>query len=265
MKRKIKFNMSFDAPVSIGFCLLAVLLFLLNTFLLKNKLSETLFVSPTRAAGELAFKASEVQSYFRMLFFVFGEQNLTTLLYNVLFIVVLGAKLEESYGSTLIGVGYLVSVIFTGVLAACLCLKGITGFDCLVVMAFLLTGIMNISGSRLPISTLLAIVIFFVQKLTGNAEVGITALMINLLSGCCGALLVFILSPVFNRSSKKKNKGLLDKAEKIRDIEEDSPRFKKKKSDSTTVIRKKNKKVFENENDDDGGDDDTTVVGTLTF
>ena len=56
--KKIKLNFVFDAPVTISFCLISVILFVLNQFVFKGTLDGMILSSPTTIAGPVPFVVS---------------------------------------------------------------------------------------------------------------------------------------------------------------------------------------------------------------
>ena len=103
-KKKFKFNFKvvLDAPVTVGFVLVALILCLLDFQFLKGKLSQSILRSPTSVKGDLAFIISMPVSYFRLVLYAFGAANWTALLANLLFLLLLGPAMEERYGSIVI-------------------------------------------------------------------------------------------------------------------------------------------------------------------
>ena len=56
-KKKFNFNLkvSYDAPVTLSFVIVCVVIFLLNNFVIKNGALEKVLASPTTQAGALPF------------------------------------------------------------------------------------------------------------------------------------------------------------------------------------------------------------------
>jgi len=254
MKKKFKVNL--DAPVSITFVVLSVVLFLLSTYVIKDKAGGLLLASATKAGGDNPFIASSVASYLRTILYVLGGTGIIPVLYNLTFILLLGPSLEEHYGSVLIGVCYFITAVFAGVLNACFCKTSLQGCACLVMMVIFLNALMNIYKQKLPVSSFLVLIISIVIITLSGKDSGVAVIFINIVAGLCSALIAFIVSPLVHPEQKKKG-SLLDKAEKVRKEDFDEPK-KKKKKDSTTIIRKQ-------PSAESSSDDETTVVGTLKF
>ena len=143
-KSKIKMKLNYDAPVTIIFTLLSVLLFVLDWFLLKNKLNSTILITPT-CDGEFQFSFKSFFSYLRLFLYVFGSGEALSFFAKLVIISLLGSAMEERYGSMVIGIMIFVATIFTGVLSACCCKLPFSGSDAVVFMLILL----DMSGDKL--------------------------------------------------------------------------------------------------------------------
>lgn len=234
MKNKNHFEISKDAPFSFVFVVLSIILFLVDSFILKGKLHELILSSPTKSSGENPFLASSVLSYLKIFFYVFGGNDFKILFVNLIFILLLGQNLEEYYGSILIGICFFVSTIFSGVLNSIFSLHSLIGCTCIVMMMIFQNIIMNFSKGKISVPSFMIAILFIIFEIIYKNQSGILGFFINLIGGFCGAFLVFILSPLFH-SVQKKVKG-----------------------NSSKNIRNKNDKSEET-------DDDSTVVGTLKF
>lgn len=257
-KKKFKFNFKvvLDAPVTVGFVLVSLILCLLDFQFLKGKLSQSILRSPTSVKGDLAFIISMPVSYFRLVLYAFGAANWTALLANLLFLLLLGPAMEERYGSIVIGIMIFVASLFSGVLNAAFCTVSLRGCAPVVFMMIFLNAFMSFSKKKIPLSFLLifALLISYeiIDKTTGSA-VGI---IICIAGGLCGSLFAFLTSPKARAAKKAesdKGSGLLSKAEKAAYLEE---------LDSQSPRNKKSAGRNSKKNDDD---DDSTLVGTLKF
>lgn len=263
-KKKINIKLTYDAPVTLTFVFISLILFVVNSFLLKGKLTEMILTSPTTREGVLPFAVQDIRSYFRMIFYVFGSgTEMVSMLCNLIFILLLGPAMEDRYGSVITGIMILISAVFSGVLNACFCQQGLTGCVCVVFMMIFLNAFLSIQKKKLPCSFLAVFVLFIFREVTEKNPNGAIGIIVTICGGLCGSLLCFLASPKV-RAAKKESKsedaagGLLNKAEQIEFLEEldkKSPRFfgkhKKEKSE------KKSKK--------DDSDSETTVIGTLKF
>lgn len=245
MKKKISVDL--DAPVTVLFVLISIILFFLDSFVFKGKMAASFMSSPA-TEGDLAFALDKASSYFRLIFYAFGAVSWEVLITNLLFVLLLGPSMEERYGSAIIGVMMIVSTLFSGVLNACFCKASMIGCTPIVFMMIFLNSIMSVSKKKIPLSFILIFILFIVREVFVKNPNGVVGLIIGIAGGLCGSLFAFLASPKARATRKSEKGGLLNKAEQINQIDSESPRFKRKNS-------KKN----------DSNDDDETLVGTLEF
>lgn len=250
-KKKIKmpFSITYDAPVTLTFAFVSLVLFLLDAYVFKQKWSSLFLASPTMASGEIPFALKDPLSYVRVLFYAFGGKDAIVLISNLIFILLLGPGIEEKYGTVIIGIMMVVAAIFAGVLNSCFRNVPMQGATSIVFMMIFLSAFMSFSKKKVPLSFLAVFIFYIVIQVAENKTNGIIGLIINIAGGLCGSLFAFLASPkakVERKSSKAT--GLKGKAEILAEFDDsNSPRFKK------------------NKKDDSAGSDDETVVGTLKF
>ena len=245
-KKKFKLNIAFDAPVTLIFSVVCISLFLLNTFAFKGSLTEKLLASPTTVTGERGFIPSSPLSYFRLIFYVFGATSFSTLITQLIFVLLLGPSMEERYGSLVIGIMIGVSALFSGVLNACFCNRSLIGTLPVLFMLIFLNSFMSFSKKKVPLSFLAVFILFIVREISEKNPNGFVGIIICIAGGLCGSLFAFLASPKV-RAEKKKTRGtdLSEKEAYLEELDSQSPRNKK--------------------NNRRDNDDDTTVVGTLKF
>ena len=264
-KKKFHLNIkvAYDAPVTLTFVFICVIIFLLNIFFVKSGKNlglEKIFASPTSQAGVLPFIPTVSLSYVRLLLYIFGSSGAgdiasggaSVLFTNLILIMLLGPAMEERYGSVIIGIMMFVSALFSGVLNACFCETSLIGAVPVVSMMIFLNAFMSFSKKKFPLSFAAVMILFVVLQIFDGA--GAIRIIICIAGGLCGSLFAFLTSPKMKAEKKtyssaadntKKRGGLLNRAEKIayaEELDRNSPRNKKP--------------------DDD---DETTVVGTLKF
>ena len=247
-KKKFKLNVAFDAPVTLTFSIICIVLFVLNPYAFKGALTNKFLTSPTSMTGSHGFIPSAPISYFRLILYVFGATSFATLITQLLFILLLGPAMEERYGSIVIGVMIGVSTLFSGVLNACFCTQSLMGTLPVVFMLIFLNSFMSFSKKKIPLSFLAVFILFILREISESNPNGVAGIIVCIAGGLCGSLFAFLTSPKA-RAQKKEEKGTdLSQKEKEAYLEE---------LDSQSPRNKKN-----NRRDDD---DDTTVVGTLKF
>lgn len=258
-KKKFKFNLkvAYDAPVTLSFVIVCVVLFLLGNFVFKNGALGKVLASPTTLAGGMGFIVSQPLSYLRLFLYIFGAETGgaagggagAVLITNLILIMLLGPAMEERYGSVIIGIMIFVSALFSGVLNACFCAESLVGAVPVVCMMIFLNAFMSFSKKKIPLSFVAVIGLFFALELF--CGLGIVRIFICIAGGLCGSLFALLTSPKV-KSSKKGNNGggLLNRAEKaayLEELDKNSPRNKNNKKSSSD------------------NDDESTVVGTLKF
>ena len=249
-KFKLGFKVELDSPVAIFFSAACIVIFLLDYFILKGKISQALTCSPTTSAGTLPFEASNPLSYLRIIFYTFGFENPATLVISLIFIMLLGPATEAQYGSVIVGIMMGVSAIFSGVLNACFCPSPLRGASSIIFMLIFLNSFMSFTKKKIPLSFIFVIVLFVAKEIIekwGSENGEILKILICIAGGLCGSLLAFLTSPKA-RAEKKYNKA-------ANEIDSQSPRFLEKK-----FGRKKEKSKAQNDDEDD-----STVIGTLKF
>lgn len=237
-KFKLGFKVAYDAPVTLTFAIVSILLFVVNTFFMKGKLTGLVLAAPTAQGGELPFIVTNPLSYLRMVLYVFGAADSSMLITNLIFILLLGPAMEERYGSIVIGIMIAVSAIFSGVLNACFCQKMLQGAISVVFMIIFLNAFLSFSKKKLPLSFIAVFALFIIREILEKNPNGMIGIIAGLAGGLCGSLFAFLTSPKAKATKKKE--------QIIEEIDSQSPRNQKK-------------------NKADESDDETTIVGTLNF
>lgn len=192
LKLKIKFN--YDAPVTLTFTLLSVLLFVIDFVFLKERLNSSIFITPT-VSGDFQFSFSSLNSYLRLFLYIFGRESTLLFFSRLVIITLLGPRMEERYGSAVIGIMILVSTLFTGVLSASCCKHPFNGTDPIVFMLILLDMLFHISKKTISLSSALATALFIACLFINPNENGLVGILIVLAGGLCGSLFAFMASP----------------------------------------------------------------------
>jgi len=247
MAAKNKIKLSADPVIFIIFALITVTVYLINRYVPSLKLN-TIFTTPTSVKGNLPFSFKDPLSWIRVFLYVFGTRNLS------LWILLAAVKLllpeqETNFGTGLISIMILLTVIFSGVLFACFTTTSFAGCEPVVFLLIILDFISFFKKKTLNLSSVLAAVFVCVFFFTSFASVkeALIPFFVCFAGGLCGSLVSFITmkKPAAKKKTASK-KSKKDEAETVVyfDNEADSPRFKNKNNSSS---------------------DDETVVGTLTF
>ena len=250
-KKKFKLKFAYDAPVTLAFALIAIVLFLLDTFAFKGKLNSFWLVTPTAAEGAFPFAFSDFHSIIRLFVHVFASPDRYVLICNLIFILLLGSTMEERYGSVIIGIMIFVSSLFSGVLNACFCKNPVGGAEPVVFMLILLWTMMHLSRSKISASAIAVIALFVCMELFSTNPNGVVGVAIVCAGGLCGSLFAFLTSPKAHKA-KKSEAALAE----FRD--EASPRFSVKSTGKGEAAGAKSKWGAKKPSDDE-----TTVVGSI--
>ena len=261
----------YDAPATLTFAFICIVLFAVDTLLLKNQLGANYLSSPTTAGGKLAFMASNPLSYIRLITFAFGAVSASVLICNMIFILLLGPAMEERYGTIVIAIMMIVSALFSGVLNACFCKTSLSGCSAVIFMMIFLNSFVSLSKKKIPVSFVLVFILFVCREIfdlgetlgSGTFDGGIK-IIINIAGGLCGSLFAFLTSPKAKAAKKSESSqgGLLNRASRMRESSKPKTSFLKRKTNETV-------QGSYSENDErtssasSGGDE--TVISSMRF
>ena len=235
-KIKIKFN--YDAPVTLTFTLLSILLFLIDIIFLECNLNTSLFRTPA-IGGEFQFNFKSISSYLKLFLYVFGWRSTISFFSELVVILLLGARMEERYGSLVIGLMILINTIFTSVLTACCCKQPFSGTDSIVFMLILLDMLFHISKKTISLSSALATGLFIVCLFVVPNQNDIVGVLIVLAGGLCGSLFAFMASPKTNnrKTVKKESKSVsIDNSTSALRTESSTPSSKGSGNSDETIV-----------------------------
>lgn len=235
---KAKYKLLNDSPVASLFCLAGLVIFLLDCFLLKGKLSSGLLCSPTVKEGALPFAAGEGKSLARLFLYVFGYSDKILVFLNLMIITLCGCKMEEYYGSAIIGIMMIVSIVFTGVLSACFCKVSLCGCDSVIFMLIFLDIFISLSKKKISISSILVTVLFLAKEFITAGPQGIIGVFIFMAGGLCGSLFALLASPKARRTRKSEKQDVTEDFSEKKGFSFSSKSTKAKKNTSSdeTVI-----------------------------
>ena len=180
---KKKFRITFNAPVVLGFAAVCLLATILNyvTWGLSNE-----FVFMTYRSS-----LKDPLTYLRLICHVFGHVNLTHLVSNMLYILLLGPMLEEKYHDKLITVilfTALVTGIIHNILQPNVMLLGASG----VVFAFILLASITGRENGIPVTLILVAILWLGQEFYGMTAADNVSQITHIIGGLSGAILGMI-------------------------------------------------------------------------
>ena len=202
-KKKIKIKFLNDAPVTFSFAVIAILLAVLDTFVFKHKLNNSVLFTPTTAQGTFPFAVSDFYSYLRLFLHIFGFNSEYTLVLNLTFVLLLGQEMEKKYGSVIIALMMGVASIVTGVLCAVTCKLPCRGASAIVFMLLVLNGLAFVSKNTISLASIGVFALFIAKEIIQKPENGILAVVISLAGGVCGSLFAFLASPTARKTRKE--------------------------------------------------------------
>ncbi|MCF0242529.1 MAG: rhomboid family intramembrane serine protease [Treponema sp.] len=256
-----KFKITFEPVIILVLTLITLAVFILEAVFPGLSLDE-IFVAPTSPKGLYPFSFTDPLSYVRIFTHIFGTKSVETWAFlAILFFIT--PEAEEKYGTFLLILMMLISVIFSGALCACFCTgtSQISGIECIFCMVLFLRIIDSFKSKSVSLNLFLIFALFILIEIRLNGKASFIPLLINTASGISGSLISFLAAKKERnpKASTKKPVKSFSKIKKIKNVEEidepqsaalnnesDSPRFKKK-----TVVSTE--------------DDDTTIVGTITL
>lgn len=244
----------YDAPATLTFAFVCIILFALDTFVFKQKLASLILTSPVNggsaamaggalgvagaAASNLAFSASNPLSYLRLFSYALGAASGEILVCNMIFILLLGPSMEERYGTVVIAIMTFVSALFSGVLNACFCKSPLQGCEAIIFMMIFLNSFVSLSKKKIPFSFVLVFILFVLRGIFSadfKAASSAIQIIINVAGGLCGSLFAFLTSPKAKaaKKSEKQEGGLLNRAENYRENQKTKKSLFAKKNDDT--------------------------------
>ena len=250
---KKKFRVTYNAPVTLTFAFLCVVILLMNDFLLGKHLIPAIFTAPARIGSEGGFNYKSVLDYFRLFTHILGHSNWNHLLGNFSFIILLGPLMEERYGSKMVLLMFVVTALVTGVINVCLIPRPLLGASGIAFMLIILASITTLEKNVIPLSFVLVVAIYLGRELINAPKTENISTVAHIAGGLCGSMFGFLVAPKGKKATAKKETPA--RAEET-DTERESFWEKRKrifgqKQESSPRSRGTNR------------EEDATVVGTL--
>lgn len=186
MKKKLK--ISFNAPVTLGFVILALIVTILG-MISGGRITQALFM--TYHSSLLNF-----MTYIRFFTHVLGHEGWSHYMGNAMYLLLLGPILEEKYGSRVILRTILITAFVTGIVNYIffwrISLCGASG----VVFAFIiLASFTNFNDGEIPLSFILIALIYIGQQVyEGIAIRDNVSNLSHILGGLVGSIIGYSLN-----------------------------------------------------------------------
>ena len=229
MKKASKFRITYNAPITLTFALLSVIILFLDTNLLNHHFIRALFVAPGCQGSSFAFDPNVPLNYFRLFSYILGHSDWNHLLSNLSFILLLGPILEERYGSAVLLVMILVTALVTSAINACLIPAGLMGASGIVFMMILLASFSTMSKHEIPLSFFLILFFYIGRELFSSNinKLNHIATFAHIAGGICGSMFGFLAASKKRPAAKTSKNAAIESG--------DSKAKKKADTKSVTV------------------------------
>ena len=173
-------NFDYNSPVIISYLIISIIAWLLNC-ITGGKSNKLLFTS---------YRSSPFNplTYIRLFTHSIGHVDLSHLIHNFLFILLIGPMIEEKYGSINLLIMLLITSLVIGLFNTIFSNYSITGASGNVYMLIVLSSFSNISEGKIPITLVLILIFYIISEfkdrlIEGNKKTYHTG---HLLGALCG-------------------------------------------------------------------------------
>ena len=177
----------YNAPVTLTFAIISAAVLSLSHF--TGGVSDRLLFMVYRAPF------TDPLMYIRLFTHALGHANTAHYLNNFIIILLVGPMLEEKYGAKWIIIMMVITAFVTGVLWVIMSPYAKLGASGIVFMLILLSSFTNLQKGRIPLTLILAVVIYLGREIISAATMDDNiAYMSHIVGGVCGALFGFIVN-----------------------------------------------------------------------
>lgn len=200
---KTGLSISYNAPVTLTFSFCAVIVLLINNYVLAD-FARTFFSVPGRPPA--GFDLHRASDYLRLFSHVLGHSDWSHLLGNLSFILLIGPALEARYGSASLALMMALTALATGVVNICFYETALMGSSGIAFMMIILLPFASHKSRSIPLTFILIAALYVGRELAegGGNTVSSAA---HLAGGLCGGLFGFIMG-----SSKGSTEAVPQKA-----------------------------------------------------
>lgn len=276
---KLKNPVSYNAPVTLTFTILCVIILFTDKVILDGTLIPAIFTAPkclTETAANGGFDYKNGLHYIRLFTHIFGHADWSHLLSNLAYILLLGPLMEERYGSKMLSLMIIITAFVTGVINVCLIPSPLLGASGICFMLIVLSSLNVIEKKKIPLTFILLVIVYICREFVGAKAEESTHISVvaHIAGGLCGSLFGFLIVPKEKRSSAKSEKSQTKKeARPAVTKKSTSPKsFEERESDWREKWEKIRKERLAKINaasprnkveEAEPADDDTTVIGTI--
>lgn len=178
---------SFDAPASLIFSFASLVIFLLSREIMPSLLH--VFSAPASQHSEFAFVWTNPLQYFRFLIHVLGNTSWSIFASDIAFILLLGPQLEKKFGSLVIVLMMAITACVSGILNAAFSSTLLMGGTGIAFMMILLSAFTSIDQAKIPLSFILAALLFLFREFYYAIDTGTLSNFLHLVGGLSGSAL----------------------------------------------------------------------------
>lgn len=179
-------RISYNAPVSLTFAIFAVIVLYVDQKMYPG-IIQTLFT----VEGNKEFKFTNPESYFRLIFYIFGHRDWTHLVNNLMFILLLGPALEERFGSSTVFMMILFTGIVGGLINAIFFSTSLMGASGIVFMMIILSSFVNIRQGEIPVSFFFVMALYLWREIESFLTEKDISQISHIVGGLCGSIFGF--------------------------------------------------------------------------
>jgi membrane associated rhomboid family serine protease len=184
----VKFRIRYNAPVLLTFSLIALCVHVLNVTVAPG-LTARWFTLPGWFAWGYA------PNYVKLVSYTLGHSDWGHLLGNLPIVLLLGAFVEDKYGSRDILAMTLVTALVAGVLNALLFESGLRGASGVVFMLIVLASLGNVRRGELPLTFVLVAGFFLAGEILASQQPDRTAQWAHIAGGVVGGVFGLAIGP----------------------------------------------------------------------
>ena len=173
---KIRYN----APIVLTFTFLCVGILIID-FFVPGDFTGRFF------AVQNSMRVTDLGDWWRLFGHVLGHADMTHLIGNLAFLLLLGPVLEEKWGSFRLLEMILITAGITGLVVVLLLPGGLMGASGIVFMMVLLGSFVNVKSGEIPLTFILVGILFLGREIVDMSRENNIPQIAHLLGGACGA------------------------------------------------------------------------------
>jgi membrane associated rhomboid family serine protease len=154
-------------------------------------LTQAWFMVPGRGN----FNPASLRNWITMFTHTFGHANWNHLVSNFSIILLIGPKLEESYGSFALFIMIFITAVVTGILNVAIFPTALMGASGVAFMMILLASFTNFSRGEIPLTFILVLILYLGDQVIRSFSANNISHFAHIAGGFCGSLFGFFIPP----------------------------------------------------------------------